>query len=535
MRRLRRFCLLLLVTGGALRSGSAEARPVNWTATGHVQVQDTFGNPLPGVPMHLSASARYNIRQEWDPDTGALLWTWDTEYCTANGVTDARGWGLLSCSIPWELAQQGDSIGLSIASSRYKVLERRELSRSASELSLLIVAAADGTELPLVQKFTPKLILTVGDLGVRPSPVEILDRSGDGRLGWEDVLVEVYNLAGDPLGEFKLDEILFYGGDHWYQGQYQYPYLQYVMKYFIIPGFHFEGDSVVADNPPGIYIMVPHFEWGDIGKTSPGNWYGTYDAALAAHAGDSRYTNGTTYAHVFTSGSEVVIQYWFFYPFNTSGNRHEGDWEHVNVVIDSGRVATARILRVEYYFHEKFIVARTPGTDFEVVDGTHPVVYVGGYTTDTPCSTLAGYGTHGSYPRSGRIDHINPIGSHEIVGGDGLDIDFDGYRNIVLLPSDVPRTVYAQNPELTYTVGWQHFAAGWGHPQSYPLPCDHAPFIDKALSFVDKIPGVGRPFKEVAKFVVYSVFQVGQDVYLEDTNKAPVGPRYNTRWEVTNR
>lgn len=29
----------------------------------------------------------------------------------------------------------------------------------------------------------------------------------------------------------------------------------------------------------------------------------------------------------------LVAQDWFFYPFNDSGNNHEGDWEHINVMI----------------------------------------------------------------------------------------------------------------------------------------------------------------------------------------------------------
>ena len=27
------------------------------------------------------------------------------------------------------------------------------------------------------------------------------------------------------------------------------------------------------------------------------------------------------------------MQYWFFYPWNDGGNNHEGDWEHINVVV----------------------------------------------------------------------------------------------------------------------------------------------------------------------------------------------------------
>ena len=32
-------------------------------------------------------------------------------------------------------------------------------------------------------------------------------------------------------------------------------------------------------------------------------------------------------------GYELILQYWFFYPYNDGGNNHEGDWEHINVVV----------------------------------------------------------------------------------------------------------------------------------------------------------------------------------------------------------
>ena len=51
----------------------------------------------------------------------------------------------------------------------------------------------------------------------------------------------------------------------------------------------------------------------------------------------------SVYVHPFIApvtvlGSEVphfefILQYWFFYPYNDAGNKHEGDWEHINVVI----------------------------------------------------------------------------------------------------------------------------------------------------------------------------------------------------------
>ena len=80
-------------------------------------------------------------------------------------------------------------------------------------------------------------------------------------------------------------------------------------------------------------------------------------------------------------GYEFVIQYWFYYGLNDGGNNHEGDWEHINVVVaPRGRVTRALdeddirailageglddasgdeqlvIRRVEYYLHHKLMV-----------------------------------------------------------------------------------------------------------------------------------------------------------------------------------
>jgi hypothetical protein len=78
----------------------------------------------------------------------------------------------------------------------------------------------------------------------------------------------------------------------------------------------------------------------------------------------------------------LVLQYWYFYPFNDGTNNHEGDWEHISVIVTSKRRSTAEnherarqtaeeinqlldpttpldsivISAVEYYFHETFTV-----------------------------------------------------------------------------------------------------------------------------------------------------------------------------------
>ena len=89
-------------------------------------------------------------------------------------------------------------------------------------------------------------------------------------------------------------------------------------------------------------------------------------------------------------GYELILQYWFFYPFNDGGNNHEGDWEHINVVISpmnrvehllseqeiqnvldgaglSGEQSDGQLVikRIEYYFHY----------DVMFVDFSSPNVY----------------------------------------------------------------------------------------------------------------------------------------------------------------
>ena len=54
-------------------------------------------------------------------------------------------------------------------------------------------------------------------------------------------------------------------------------------------------------------------------------------------------------------GYELILQYWFFYPYNDGGNNHEGDWEHINVVISPRD-------RVETYLSEDEIN--------DILDGT---------------------------------------------------------------------------------------------------------------------------------------------------------------------
>ena len=120
----------------------------------------------------------------------------------------------------------------------------------------------------------------------------------------------------------------------------------------------------------GYYLDFP----GD--PLNPGCGYEQW--ARAATEG----TTATTYAHVATEpgrADRLALQYWFFYPFNDYNNKHEGDWEMIQLIFKAGNAADAldqEPIEAGYSQHEGLEVARWGDPKLELVDGTHPVVHV---------------------------------------------------------------------------------------------------------------------------------------------------------------
>ncbi|RZA25149.1 MAG: hypothetical protein EOP10_07740 [Proteobacteria bacterium] len=104
------------------------------------------------------------------------------------------------------------------------------------------------------------------------------------------------------------------------------------------------------------------------------------------------------YEYQDCSGDQTVIMYWFFYGFQDTCSpgmgSHHADWERVAVKIKDGRLE-----RVQYFQHGGSYTRQ--GNNFESVDGTHPIAYVG-------------KNSHGSY--------------HD-RGGSGSCLYFEDYRN----------------------------------------------------------------------------------------------------------
>ncbi len=87
------------------------------------------------------------------------------------------------------------------------------------------------------------------------------------------------------------------------------------------------------------------------------------------------------YAHVVSEPGhpeKLALQYWFFYLFNDFNDKHEGDWEMIQLNFDAVDAAAAlrtSPTRVGYSQHEGAESAAWGAAKLEVVGGTHPVVY----------------------------------------------------------------------------------------------------------------------------------------------------------------
>jgi hypothetical protein len=89
----------------------------------------------------------------------------------------------------------------------------------------------------------------------------------------------------------------------------------------------------------------------------------------------------TVYAHVVADPGypgSVALQYWFFYAFNDFNNKHEGDWELIQLVFGADDAAGAlevEPVEVGYSQHEGAEQAAWDDEKLERVEGTHPVVH----------------------------------------------------------------------------------------------------------------------------------------------------------------
>ncbi|MCP3104693.1 hypothetical protein LZ198_38095 [Myxococcus sp. K15C18031901] len=274
-------------------------------------------------------------------------------------------------------------------------------------------------------------------------------------------------------------------------------------------------DAVPAEHAP---FTVMYF---DFPGYDPATWHAAYAGPTPDQIARRYQGSEKVYAHPFLAevrdsekgllGYELLIQFWFFYPFNAGGNNHEGDWEHIGVVI-SPRSAVERALsedelrrilagewpadgedplvlkRTEYMFHHNAMVfdfaspnayqprdawraqveARRddrPGQESllervrsyvwadaeERVINTHPIAYIGADSKGLE-QLLAAPGPHGreshaTYPLPGVFKGVGPADSTEKVPKHFKHQDFLTFPDRPL-PEDVVRYDRAERIEI---------------------------------------------------------------------------------------
>lgn len=131
----------------------------------------------------------------------------------------------------------------------------------------------------------------------------------------------------------------------------------------------------------------------------------------------------SVYCRVQYSGANTILQYWTFYYFNDGNlNRHEGDWEMTQVVLD----ASLEPVSTTFSQHESGVTAQWADVE---TDGDHYKVYVA-------------RGSHANYYRS----YSGALGLANDECGDDKELTSDDYGIIMLTGSET----------------WLNFMGRWG-------------------------------------------------------------------------
>lgn len=163
---------------------------------------------------------------------------------------------------------------------------------------------------------------------------------------------------------------------------------------------------------------------------------------------DYRSWNGdrepVVYAHIATDSKhagKLAVQYWLYYTFNDAKNKHEGDWEMVQLDFDASNVEQALgTAPYEVDLAQHAGGERSEWTDRQVrKDGTHPLVFVA-------------TGSHASYLGTAIYLGRSP---HEGFGCDTTRYATQRVPHQTILLPDVP-----SSPSAPFA--WLAFNGRWG-------------------------------------------------------------------------
>ena len=180
--------------------------------------------------------------------------------------------------------------------------------------------------------------------------------------------------------------------------------------------YHLENSYLYEYSPSGSMLVSSNLSGDDLSGYTGGGYFLDNQQGTVSDLGIVRdyqqyksMFGYTVYAHVFDYGSDVVVQYWFFYAFNLGSlNVHEGDWEMVQVVLSNNQPDV-----VMYSQHHSGQKARWSQVERL---GSHMHVYVA-------------EGSHANYFRS----YSGQLGvATDHVGSDGVVLDPADYSLVLL-------------------------------------------------------------------------------------------------------
>ena len=183
---------------------------------------------------------------------------------------------------------------------------------------------------------------------------------------------------------------------------------------------------------------------------SPGCGYERWADAIQARE------QPTVYARLVTQAGRLVLQYWFWWVYNDWNDRHEGDWEMVQLVFDvpdAESALTAEPVVAAYAQHEGAEVVDWGDRDrLALLDG-HPVVY-------------PGEGSHAAY-----FTQAVWFGRSAATGFGCDDTSAPGRAVapvVVMLPTDVPTSASDPYAWLAYEGRWGQRAPSFNNGPTGP-------------------------------------------------------------------
>jgi hypothetical protein len=344
----------------------------------------------------------------------------------------------------------------------------------------------------------------------------------------------------------------------------------------------FAPDPPRVSTPPRPDLDIHHVLYFDMPGEDPASWNREFEGSVHGAIARKYLGFAKAFVHPFIAEVrresfeppryELVLQYWFYYPYNDAGNRHEGDWEHINVVVTPRGQGTEPLVpaameallaappptapesliirRVEYYFHHWAFTADylTPNVyapraewdrqvaalrqervgereiwrqirrqayldDEETHLNLHPVVFIGGDNRGLQqliaAPTRLGRASHGSYPFPGLYKDVGPQNTGELVR-----TRWDVFRATPeSTATEASAVVRLDNPDrLEIIPDWERVL-----PLVRTDPVARRRWAWMVLPVHFGYPATRSPFAGIVR-------------YAETGNTGAVGPSYNSAW-----